>query len=236
MNGLAHTELVEVCDRELRSAAGFSSTNLIRRKRNQKLPYKQLLIDVADRLAPGATPLSWTQYRLGDSHQEEDIENHVLALFEERARKWWGKLSDRKRAGFVDGINAVKEGAAPLIKRQAVENLIQAGLVTGLSKVAAGGLLGVAGVSLVGQMGWLILVQTVGWMAGIKIAVFGVGGYGTFGGAVTATGVTAIGAVVALPGLVLLVDGPAYRKTVPTTIMLLAKTRLDNLTEGERHA
>jgi hypothetical protein len=26
-----------------------------------------------------------------------------------------------------------------------------------------------------------------------------------------------------------LVDGPAYRKTVPTTIMLLAKSRLDRI-------
>jgi hypothetical protein len=238
--GLSHPELVALCGSELLSVAGFSSVNLFRRRRGKDLPYKQLLIDVADRLSQGHTPLSWTKYRLNDAHKEEEIETVVLDLFEERARKWWNKLPDNKREKFVDGINtviegaqpgggAVKKGAIPLIQQQAIENLIQAGLVTGLSKISAGGLLGVAGVSLIGQMGWLILVQTVGWMAGLKIAVFGIGGYGAFGGAVTFLGATAVGALVALPGLVLLLDGPAYRKTVPTTVMLLAKTKLNNL-------
>ena len=242
VSGLSHSELVELCSSELRTVAGFSSINLLRRGTGRDLPYKQLLIDVADRLSPGYTPLSWTKYRMNDAHKEEDIEADILDLFEERARKWWGKLPDKKREEFIDGINtviegaesgigAVKTGAIPLIQQQAMENLIQAGLVTGLSKVSAGGLLGVAGISLIGQMGWLILVQTVGWMAGLKIAVFGIGGYGAFGGAVTFLGASAVGAAVALPGLLLLLDGPAYRKTVPTTVMLLAKTRLDTIAE-----
>jgi len=79
--------------------------------------------------------------------------------------------------------------------------------------------------SLIGQLGWVILVQTLGWMAGLKIAVLGIGGYGALGGAVTWLGAAAIGTAVALPGTALLVDGTAYRKTVLTTLMLLAKTR-----------
>ena len=149
-------------------------------------------------------------------------------------------MPEEKRGQFIDGINAVlegthesagvlKQGTAPLIQQQAIENMIQAGLVTGLSKISAGGMLGLAGVSLIGQMGWLILVQTVGWMTGLKIAVFGIGGYGALGGAVTFLGATAVGAAVAVPGLVYLLDGPAYRKTVPTTVMLLAKTRLNKM-------
>jgi hypothetical protein len=118
------------------------------------------------------------------------------------------------------------------LQQQAVENLIQSGLITGLSKVSAGGLLGIAGVSVIGQIGWLILVQTVGWMAGLKIAIFGIGGYGAFGGAVTFVGATAVGTVVALPGFIFLADGPAYRKTVPGVVMLLAKTKLNQVTEA----
>ena len=239
VDGLSHAELVELCGCRLCFAAGSTTANFLRRTKNQRLPYKQVLIDVADRLAPGVTPLSWTKYRLGDGHTEESIEEYVLALFEERTRKWWDSLSDKKRARFVDGLNSVLAGEAegarssnkgpiPLLQQQALENLIQAGLVTGLSKVSAGGLLGVAGVSLIGQLGWLILVQTVGWMAGVKIAVFGVGGYGAFGGAVTTLGTAAVGAVIALPGVLYFIDTPAYRKTVPTTIMLVAKTRLDS--------
>lgn len=99
--------------------------------------------------------------------------------------------------------------------------------------MSAGGIFGVVGVSLVGQLGWVILVQSVGWMSGMKIAIFGIGGYGAMGGAVTWLGSAAIGGAVALPGLVALADGPAYRKTVPTTIMLLARTGLDQkMTSG----
>jgi hypothetical protein len=240
VEGLSHTQLVEFCDQEFRASAGFTSANLVRRVRGQNFPYKRLLIDVADRLAPGVTPLGWTRYRLKDDHGEEEIEDYILECFEERARKWWSKLPENKRQEFVGGLNSVlvgahggtrtvKQGAAPLLKQQAVENLIQSGLITGLSKVSAGGLLGIAGVSVIGQIGWLTLVQTVGWMAGLKIAVFGIGGYGAFGGAVTFVGATAVGTVVALPGLLLLADGPAYRKTVPAVVMLLAKTRFNRL-------
>jgi uncharacterized protein YaaW (UPF0174 family) len=238
LNGLQHEDLVILCSTELRSAAGSSTVNLTRKPHD--FPYKQLLIDVADKLAPGITPLSWTKYRLKDQHNEDEIEQAILDLFEERARKWWGNLSEKKRAEFVDGINSVlhgselttkptKQGATPHLQQQAIEQLIQTGLVAGLSKVTAGGALGVFGISLVGQLGWVILVQTLGWMAGLKIAVFGIGGYGALGGAVTWLGTAAIGSAVALPGLVAMVDGPAYRKTVPTTIMLLAKTRIDRL-------
>ena len=238
LEGLQHADLVMLCSARLRSAAGSSTLNLTRGP--HVFPYKQLLIDVADKLTQGSTPLSWTRYRLKDGYTEEEIEQVVLDLFEERARRWWRKLSETKRQEFVDGINSalhsdenvasrVKQGVAPLLQQQAIEQLIQAGLIAGLAQVSAGGALGVVGVSLIGQLGWVILVQALGWMAGLKIAVFGIGGYGALGGAVTWLGSAAIGSAVALPGMVLLVDGAAYRKTVPTTIMLLAKTRLNGL-------
>jgi uncharacterized protein YaaW (UPF0174 family) len=238
LEGLLRTDLVMLCSARLRSAAGSSTLNLTRG--SHEFPYKQLLIDVADKLALGSTPLSWTKYRLKDGHKGEEIEQIVLDLFEERARRWWRKLSETKRQEFVDGINSalhsdenvasrVKQGVAPLLQQQAIEQLIQTGLIAGLAQVSASGALGVVGVSLIGQLGWVILVQTLGWMAGLKIAVFGIGGYGALGGAVTWLGSAAIGSAVALPGMVLLVDGAAYRKTVPTTVMLLAKTRLNGL-------
>jgi uncharacterized protein YaaW (UPF0174 family) len=235
---LQHADLVSLCSAELRSASGSSIINLTRYRHD--FPYKQLLIDVADKLTRGSTPLSWTKYRLKDEHHEEEIEQVVLDLFEEQARRWWLKLSQKNRNEFVDGINSAmhcdqnvadqsKPGATPFIQQQAIEQLIQAGLIAGLSQVSAGGALGIVGISLVGQLGWLILLQTVGWMAGLKIAVFGIGGYGVLGGAVTFLGSTAAGGAVALPGVIALADGPAYRKTVPTTVMLLAKTRLNQL-------
>ena len=242
LEGLLHTDLVMLCSAKLRTAAGSSTLNLTRNP--HKFPYKQLLIDVADKLTQGTTPLSWTKYRLKDQHGEEEIEQVILELFEEKVRRWWQKLPEAKRLEFVDGINSVihndqdvtnltKKGAAPLLRQQAIEQLIQTGLITGLAQVSAGGTLGVIGVSLIGQLGWVILAQTLGWMAGLKIAVFGIGGYGALGGAVTWLGTAAIGTAVALPGTVLLLDGAAYRKTVPTTLMLLAKTRLDGLASSK---
>ena len=233
---LSHPELVNLCDKKLRAAGGFTSVNIVRRMREKNLPYKRLLIDVADKLSPGVTPRGWTPYRLGDDHSEEEIEDYILKCFEDRAREWWEKLPVSKRAKFVDGFNSVlrgaQEGVPAVIKQelqqQVVENLIQSGLISGLSKVSAGGLLGVAGVSVIGKIGWLILVHTVGWMAGLKIAVFGVGGYGAMGGAVSFLGATAVGTTVTLPGFLYLVDAPAYRKTIPTVVMLLAKTKLND--------
>ena len=209
VDGMEHAYLVAICSAELRAAAGSSTVNLTRD--NHAFPYKQLLIDVADKLARGSTPLSWTKYRLKDEHTEEEIEKVVLDLFEEQARRWWQKLSEKKQEEFVDGINSVlqgnlniksttnsvKPGAIPFLQQQALEQLIQTGLIAGFARASAGGLLGVVGVSVVGQLGWAILVQTLGWMAGLKIAIFGFGGYGALGGAVTWLGGAAIGGVVA---------------------------------------
>ncbi len=237
LRDLQDAELVELCSAELRAAAGSTTRNLFRDR--HALPYKRILIDVADKLTPGLTPFSWTQYQLRDDSSEEEIEAEILRLFEARARRWWDKLSDKKRAEFVDGINAVLSANTPVsptlarspgvfLQQQAVEQLIQAGLVAGIGKLSATGTLGVIGVSMVGQIGWLILLQTVGWWAGIKIAVLGVGGYGAWGGAVTWLGSAAVGTAVTLPGMVLLADGPAYRKTIPSTVMLLAKSEIDH--------
>ena len=241
LEGLDHNDLVTLCSAKLRSAGGSSTVNITRHP--HKFPYKQLLIDVADKLTQGATPLSWTKYRLKDKHREEEIEQVILDLFEEKVRRWWRKLPEKKKVEFVDGINSAmhsddvtkltKIGAGPLLQQQAIEQLIQTGLITGLAQVSAGGALGVIGVSLIGQLGWLILVQTLGVMAGLKIAVFGIGGYGALGGAVTWLGTAAVGTAVAVPGTVLLVDSAAYRKTVPTILMLVAKTRLDGLASSK---
>jgi len=238
LQGLSHQQLVMLASAQLRAAAGSTLMNL--RRDPHAFPYKQLLIDVADKLTPGITPLSWTRYRLEDDHSEIEIEQAVLALFEEQVRKWWRKLPGKKRAEFVDGLHTVLraeghvtdatgKGVAPFLQQQALESLIQGGLVAGLAKVSASGALGVIGVSMVGQLGWLVLLHTVGWMAGLKIAVFGIGGYGAAGGAVTWLGGAAVGTAVAVPGMLALADGPAYRKTVPTTIMILAKSRIDGL-------
>jgi hypothetical protein len=232
---LKKEELVLFCSKELRSAAGSTTKNRFRG--DHDLPYKQILIDVADKLSPGHTPLSWTDYKLGDDHNESEIEDAIARRFEDLAKEWWANLSETAKDEFVKGINDVMGGSAEvrdvlssgvvgtIVKQQVVETIIQAGIMQGLTKVAAGGVLGALGASVVSQVGWTILLQTVGWMGGVKIAVFGIAGYGALGAAVTGVGSAAIGGALSIPGLLWLADGPAYRKTIPTVVMLIARHR-----------
>lgn len=230
-------QLVILCSKELRSAAGSTTLNVFRS--THTFPYKKMLIDVADKLTEGSTFLSWTPYKLDDQHSEEEIEAVIVKLFEEKARRWWFKLSDKKKEEFMTGLNGVLSGESigkvnlngglkEYIKQQAVENLFQNGVVGGLTKVAASGVMGTIGVSMLTQIGWVILLQTVGFMGGLKIVMFGIGGMGAFGGAVSWLGATAVSSVLAIPTTVALVDGTAYRKTIPAIIMLLAKSKINH--------
>ena len=228
--------LIHLCSKELRSAAGSSTTNVFRE--DHEFPYKQILIDVADKLSPGHTILSWTDYKLGDAHTEAEIENTISNLFEERTKKWWKSLSPEKKTEFVGGLNTAMAGSdevkkvtnsgalGSFVTQQMIENIIQTGIMSGLGKVAAGGALGTLGVSVIAQIGWLIVLQTVGWMSGVKFLLFGAAGHGAMGGAVSMVGGLAVGGILSIPTIFALADGAAYRKTVPTIILLITKYRL----------
>lgn len=175
VDGLNREELVVLCSKELRSAAGSSIRNLLRD--DHAFPYKQILIDVADRLADGFTPLSWTEYRLDDTHTEEEIEETILKVFDERARKWWENQSPEIKQTFADGLNKTLDGeniddvvnsggVKTVLTQQIIDNVFQYGVTFGLSKVSAVGLFGALGVSVVGHIGWLLIVQTLGFMTG----------------------------------------------------------------------
>jgi|GEM_PF-964635 len=232
--GLNREGRILMCSKELRSAAGSSTRNLFRN--DHEFPYKQILIDVADRLADGFTPLQWTKFKLGDSHAEQEIEDAIIKVFEGRARKWWEKLSANKKKEFLGGLQSVLEGEEidkvnlsggikTLLTQQLIDSIIQNGVTLGLTQLSAPGLTGLLGVSIVGHIGWLILVQTLGFMTGVNIALFGIGGMGTFGGAVSFLGGTAVGGVLSVPSILLVMDGAAYRKTIPSVIMLLTMSR-----------
>lgn len=189
--GKSKEVLIRLLSKELRAAASSSTVGL--RRDEHEFPYKQILIDVADKLAPGYTALSWTKYKLEDAHTVEEIEEAIAAIFEEKARKWWSGLSEEKKSKFsndieialkAQGVGTVTNGGAikDFAIQQVIENLIQTGIMNGIGSIAAKGVLGGVGVTLIGQVGWLILLQTVGWMGGIKIALFGIGGYGAAGG------------------------------------------------------
>ena len=240
IKNLMKKDLIELCSKELRAAAGSSTLNTVRD--DHAFPYKQILIDVADKLSPGHTLLSWTDYTIDDDHSESEIEETIALLFEDRAKQWWNSLSDEKKKEFVGGINVAMGGAVSdiansggvktFVTQQMIENIIQTGIMTGLSKVAAVGIFGSLGMSVIAQIGWFVVLQTVGWMGGVKIALFGLGGHGALGGAVGGIGGAVVGGLLSIPTLYALVDGTAYRKTVPTVVLLVAKHRAAMLTHS----
>jgi hypothetical protein len=94
--GKADSQLVEELSKAIRSAAGHSFRNLFRQ--DHDFPYKQMLIDVADKLAPGLTPLSWTKYRLWDDHRETEIEETVWRFYEARVQEITAKIPEQDKA------------------------------------------------------------------------------------------------------------------------------------------
>jgi hypothetical protein len=68
----ADSELVEELSKARRSTGGHSFGNHFRQ--DQDLPDKQMLIKLADKMAPGWSHLSWTEYRLIEDHGEIEVE------------------------------------------------------------------------------------------------------------------------------------------------------------------
>jgi hypothetical protein len=88
--------LVEELSTTIRSAAGHSLLNMFRGPHD--FPYKQILIDVADKLAPGWTPLSWTEYKLNDHHDDIEIEETIWRVYEDRVRKLMANIPEQDKA------------------------------------------------------------------------------------------------------------------------------------------
>ncbi len=226
---LTLTGLRNEISKQLRSAAGNTFINTFRK--DHDLPYKQILIDVADKLSNGFTFLSWTDYKVNDYNTEEFIENEIIKLIEEKARKWWGNLPARKKGKITqilnDDISKIFENESKkfILTEQIIENIIQTGMLSVMSQTSATGLMGVFSVSILTQLGWTILVSLFGYMTAIKIALFGIGGMGALGNAVTLVGGAVISLGVAIPGLAIILSHSNYKKTIPTVILLLALSK-----------
>lgn len=59
-----------------------------------EFPWKQILIDVADKLSPG---IGWTPYTLNDAHSEAALERVVLDLYDERLGEDWPQLTPEQQ-------------------------------------------------------------------------------------------------------------------------------------------
>ncbi|MDM8549582.1 hypothetical protein QUF72_05875 [Desulfobacterales bacterium HSG2] len=222
--------LKELISAELRLAASHRWANYFRFEHD--FPYKQIIIDVADKLSGYKA----SGYKLDDDHTEEEIEKTILRLFELKTKKWWRKLSKKEKKEAADKISQMIDAELVnsvsrmtyikhRVSKELMDSIITKGIVLAMLAVSAGGMLGFVGGSLLTRIGWSILLHTKGLASSLKIMTTGAAGFSgkvvlDFVGAVTA------GIAVFVPSTIFFYADTDYKKTIPTIIMLLSRVHL----------
>jgi len=214
---------------EWRSAHGHSLANVWRGP--HELPWKRILIDVADKLKPG---WGWTGFTMDDGATDEQIESFILRYYDERARESWAAMTDAQREATAQQLDAELRASRRVAdsagNKAAVGTVTVAGLSSGIGAglmTGAGALLLAQGATsaLVGgvlggtlyQIGLWIVVRVMGVLSGAQLAASG--GAAAVGGAL-------LSAPAALAFLANAVMSTAYRKSIPATLMLLTAHQL----------
>ena len=225
-----HQALADFVSLEIRKAAGHDFANFFRLQ--YEFPYKQILIDVANRLSDGHKSVL---YKLNDDHTEEEIEKEILSLFERRTKQWWDRLKDSEKkdigeqnaqrinARLVNRINRW-DYIKHRIKKEVKDSVISKGIVAGMLAISSAGVLGG---SLLTSVGWRVIVNTAGPKAGLSI----LGGIAGMSGisAVTLIGAATVGLGVFVPSTIYFYADTNYKKTIPAIIMLLSKIHLNRV-------
>lgn len=227
IDGKSRGALVDLLSSELRKAAQHDIFEKI--KFREKFPYKKILIDVADKMSPGITPFSWTDYTLNDKHKEKEIEERILEYFDESVKNWWKKMGEKDKNEFIQSTKrifdkiVVEDVVLDQMKKEEnikklVERMIESGVSYALLNTGAtGAVLGFLGASLATEIGFIIVVQTLGWWAGIKGLIFGVGVF-----SLSQIGVAVVTGPLIVVSSGLLFTNTNYRKTIPSTILILS--------------
>lgn len=184
--------------KQYRKAAGHSIMNLTRP--THSLPYKRILIDVADKLKPG---LLWTGFKMDDDFSEIDIEEKITEFANKRIEKAFEKKTpgEREKAREI-----IEEKMRSLGASQATINAT----VTAFTSGSVGIALATPAAMSVFYTSTQVLVAAV------------------FGTAIVPTTLqlfltgTGVGLAVAAPMLAVTLGGPAYRKTIPVTMRMIA--------------
>ncbi len=205
--------LIEELSAELRCAAGHAILNVFRGP--HEFPYKQILIDVADKMAPGWTFLSWTGYHLDDRHTEEEIEERIWGYFEKQVEKKIQQLSEKAREE---------------LKVQTAAELRQMGYSEALVSQVGAGIIGGAAGTLIGPaLAYQVALNTTSGLAWLKL--WWVGQATT---AATLGAGAAVFTVFYAPFFLWWLGNTAYRKTIPATLELIKIRKLRDLEQTLR--
>lgn len=222
---MKHSDKVTLISKELREVSGHSILNIFRK--DHELPWKTILIDVADKLKPGTT---WTEFSLHDNNTEADIERRILEYVDQRTKEAWDKLSAADQQQTVDNINKKIQAEAQILKQKttyitvksvtvdSMSNAVAAGLLTGggLATLISGSAVAVVGGvvgSILAQIGLWLVLEFAGWWLGLKLI---------FTGSLGAIGLAAIAAPAAVIAAGTTLMTPSYSKTIPAVITILA--------------
>lgn len=215
--------------KEWRAVHGHTLLNL--RRGNHELPWRRILVDVADKLKPG---WGWSDFRTNDERPDEEIEAAILRYFDERAQEAWAKMSEEERANLASSLeqeltqaqaNANASARVAGISGITTSSLgagIGAGLLSGAGALSlAQGATSFALSGLIGgtlyQLSFWIVVRVFGAWSGVQLMASG--GLATVAGA-----------LLSVPALVAFaanaVMSTSYRKTIPATLALLTAHEL----------
>jgi uncharacterized protein YaaW (UPF0174 family) len=162
------------------------------------MPYKDILIDVADKLTKGIRGSSFKKKgRETETEIEEAIYKRFLELIEETSRSMTAAQRDE-----------LQEKVKEHLRRKGVEEHLIKGMVVQLTGGLAGVLLGPAVTALLFSSFWTFLI-------GFTL------------GEVIIGGLIAGGPLGLILGPLVVLSGPSYRKTIPAVlrIIIIRKTR-----------
>jgi uncharacterized protein YaaW (UPF0174 family) len=184
-------ELVKKISAELRLAASWSLDNIGRPPHD--FSYKKILIDVADKLAPG---LGWTKFKLIGPESEDEIEDYIYERFLILMEKHLKSMNVADKAKLQKNVeNALRKQGLP-------EQVVQATLTS----LATGTLTGVI-------VGPIIASAIFGgfwtWLFGLSLGQLILGG------------VAGGGPVGLLIAFSIFAAGPSYTKTIPAVSRLI---------------
>jgi uncharacterized protein YaaW (UPF0174 family) len=188
----------ELISKKYRQAAGHSMMNFMRS--SHALPYKRILIDVADKLKPGPF---WTSFKMDDNFSEIDIEENIVEYANARVEKWLNKLTPEQRERATE---VFEQGLKDLGVNQAAINAT----VTAFTSGSIGAALATPAAMSVFYTGGQVFLSAVFGATIVPTTL-----------QVILTG-TGVGIAVAAPLLAVTLGGPAYRKIIPATMRLIA--------------
>ena len=185
--------MAELISSELRAVAGNSMMNLVRRKQGHELAYRQILVDVADKLAPR---LRWSAFKVSGPETDEQIEDFIKERIQQRIKELLAKTPEAERSKLQ----------AELERDLRNRGLPEAGITSSVSMLMSGVITGSVTSQLIANI----------FFGGLWTSIFG------FSITQMLIGGVAVGGPVGIAvGALVVAAGPSYSKTIPAVYRLI---------------